>query len=121
MQALIQPYERLAKVLAGLAPVVDLALRLAVAAYLGTAVELSLPVLLALGLLGRLSALGLFLFNIVAVISYPDLSDGGLQFHILWGLMLAVIVTRGPGCLALDPMLGRLLGRRLPDPTGQGV
>ena len=39
------------------------------AAYLGTAAELTLPVLLALGLGGRFAALGLFLFNIVAVIS----------------------------------------------------
>lgn len=80
------------------------------AAYLGTAAELSLPVLLALGLAGRFPALGLFLFNIVAVISYPDLSDTGLQFHILWGLLLAVTVTRGPGCLSLDHLLCRWLG-----------
>lgn len=82
------------------------------AAYLGTAAELTLPVLLALGLAGRLSALGLFLFNIVAVVSYPDLSDSGRQFHILWGLLLAVSVARGPGCLSLDHLIGRWLARQ---------
>jgi putative oxidoreductase len=79
------------------------------AAYLGTTVELSLSPLLALGLGGRLPALGLFLFNIVAATSYPDLSDAGLQFHILWGLMLAVILTRGPGRWALDTLVCRWL------------
>ena len=50
-----------------------------VAAYLGTAAELSLPVFVALGLLGRASSLALFLFNGVAVYSYASflLSDGG--------------------------------------------
>lgn len=142
MTSLMRLYERFSAALTGLAPVADLALRVAVAevffrsgltkiqswettltlfeyeyavpllppvaaAWLGTAVELVLPVLLALGLLGRLSALGLFLFNIVAVISYPDLSDSGLRFHLLWGLMLAMILTRGPGSLSLDTLLAR--------------
>ena len=40
------------------------------AAQLGTAAEIILPVLLAFGLFGRLSALGLFVFNVVAVLSY---------------------------------------------------
>src|SRR3989344_4247214 len=45
-----------------------------VAAYLGTFVELVFPVLLIIGLGGRFAALVLFLFNIVAVISYPGLN-----------------------------------------------
>lgn len=52
------------------------------AAYLGTTAELVLPVLLALGLAGRFAALALLLFNIVAVMSYPDLSDVGRQHHL---------------------------------------
>lgn len=81
------------------------------AAYLGTAAELGLPVLVALGLLGRPAALALFIFNIVAVVSYPDLSDSGRQFHILWGLLLAVVMTHGPGCLSLDALIRRLRGQ----------
>lgn len=42
----------------------------AVAALLGTAAELALPVLLLLGLGTRFAALALFAFNVVAVISY---------------------------------------------------
>ena len=43
------------------------------AAYMGTAAELILPVFLALGLLTRPMAAVLFVFNIMAVVSYPVL------------------------------------------------
>ncbi len=77
------------------------------AAYLGTATELTFPVLLALGLAGRFSALALFAFNIVAVISYPDLNEAGLKDHVYWGILLAVTVLHGPGRLSLDHWLRR--------------
>jgi putative oxidoreductase len=67
-----------------------------IAAYLGTAVELGMPVLLAAGLLGRFAALALFVFNIVAVISYPDLGAAGLEQHKVWGVMLLVCLLHGP-------------------------
>jgi putative oxidoreductase len=77
-----------------------------VAAVLGTAAELSLPVLLALGIGTRFAALALFAVNIVAVISYPDLSDAGLKDHILWGALLLVVAIYGPGRLSVDRLLG---------------
>lgn len=77
------------------------------AAYLGTAAELGLPVLLALGLVGRFAALALFVFNIVAVISYPDLSDVGRQHHFYWGALLAMLAVHGPGLLSVDGWLAR--------------
>lgn len=76
-----------------------------VAAYLGTFTELTFPVLLALGLGGRFSAVVLFIFNIVAVISYPDLHAAGIKDHQLWGFMLAILVFYGPGKLSLDHFL----------------
>ena len=76
-----------------------------IAAYLGTAAELSLPVLLALGLAGRFGALGLFLFNIMAVISYPDLNPAGVRDHQVWGLMLLVPLLHGPGKLSIDYLI----------------
>ncbi len=88
------------------------------AAYLGTAAELSLPVLLVLGLGGRFAALGLFLFNIVAVISYPDLSDSGRQFHILWGMLLAITMTHGPGSFSIDALIKRKWGAAPKQPGG---
>ncbi len=72
------------------------------AAYLGTVTELCFPVLLTLGLLGRFPAAVLFLFNIVAVISYPDLNAVGLEQHQVWGLLLFYISTHGVGKLSLD-------------------
>ncbi|MGR9086504.1 MAG: DoxX family protein [Gammaproteobacteria bacterium] len=74
----------------------------AVAAYLGTAVELGFPVLLSIGLMGRFAAFALFLFNIVAVLSYPDLGAAGLEQHRVWGIMLLVSLLHGPGKLSLD-------------------
>jgi len=79
------------------------------AAYLGTGVELLMPALLALGLATRFSALTLFLFNIVAVISYPELNEIGLKDHQYWGLMLLVPLFYGPGALSLDALIGPYL------------
>jgi len=73
-----------------------------IAAYLGTATELGFPVLLAFGLLGRFAALSLFLFNIVAVLSYPDLGAAGIEQHKIWGIMLLVCFLHGPGRLSVD-------------------
>ncbi len=78
-----------------------------VAAVLGTACELGLPLLLALGIGTRAAAIALFLFNIVAVISYPDLSDAGLKDHYLWGTLMLVIAVYGPGRLSVDHWLVR--------------
>jgi putative oxidoreductase len=79
-----------------------------VAAYLGTFTELTFPVLLALGLGGRFAAFVLFVFNIVAVISYRGLNEAGLEQHQVWGLMLLVTLLHGPGRLSADYFLHRL-------------
>ena len=80
------------------------------AAYLGTAAEVGLPVFLALGLGTRAAAFALFVFNIVAATSYPDLSPAGLKDHILWGTMMLVTLFYGPGKFALDELLKRRYG-----------
>lgn len=80
------------------------------AAYMGTFTELFFPVLLALGLAGRFNAGVLFIFNIIAVISYPTLQAVGLKDHELWGFMLAVLVFYGPGKLSLDHFLVKRFG-----------
>jgi putative oxidoreductase len=84
----------------------------AVAAALGTATELSMPVLLALGLGSRFAAGVLFVFNIVAVISYAALPDTAVKDHILWGTMLLVLTICGPGRIALDSWLERRFASR---------
>ena len=81
-----------------------------VAALMGTGVELFFPVLLALGLGTRFAAFVLFVFNIVAVLSYPDLGAVGLKDHQTWGLLLLVTLLHGPGALSLDRLIGRFFG-----------
>jgi len=80
----------------------------AFAAVVGTGVELVVPILLALGLGTRFAAFVLFVFNIVAVVSYPDLGAAGLKDHQLWGLLLAVTLLHGPGAISLDRAIARL-------------
>lgn len=77
------------------------------AAVMGTAGELVLPVLLAFGLAGRFAAAGLFVTNLMAAISFPDISDLGLQDHVLWGALLTVLVFHGPGRWSADAWLGK--------------
>src|SRR3954454_19409392 len=79
------------------------------AALFGPSVELFFPVVLVLGLGTRFAAFVLFVFNIIAVVSYPDLGAAGLKDHQLWGLLLLVTLLHGPDALSLD----RLIGRRL--------
>jgi putative oxidoreductase len=80
-----------------------------IAAYLGTAAELVLPVMLALGLGGRFAAAALFAFNIVAVISYPDLNEVGVMQHQYWGVLLLIPLLYGPGKLSIDWIVRRRL------------
>jgi len=79
------------------------------AAYMGTAAELGLPIFLVLGLGSRFAAFGLFVFNIIAVISYPGLGEVGLRDHRYWGLFLLVTLLHGPGKLSLDYLIRRWL------------
>ena len=78
-----------------------------VAAVMGTMAELGLPLLLIFGIGTRAAALALFVFNIIAVISYPDLSDAGLKDHYLWGALMLVIAFYGPGKISIDHWLAR--------------
>lgn len=73
-----------------------------IAAYLATGTELIIPVLLVFGLGTRLSAIMLFVFNIIAVISYPDLGEVGREMHTYWGMILLVIIAYGPQLFSLD-------------------
>ena len=78
-----------------------------VAAAMGTAGELVLPVLLVLGLAGRFSALGLFVVNAVAVISLSEIAPAALQQHILWGTLLAALAIYGLGPWSADRWIKR--------------
>ena len=81
----------------------------AVAATMAAGAELGLSVLLVLGLFGRFAAAGLFILNFVAVISYADLSEAGINQHISWGILLAVLLILSPGNWSIDAWLERRL------------
>lgn len=75
------------------------------AAYLATVIELLMPVLLMLGLFARPTALLLFVFNIMAVISYPDLDPTAARDHQAWGVALLLLATAGAGRWSCDRWL----------------
>lgn len=87
-----------------------------VAASLSAFIELGMSALLLLGLGGRVPALILFLFNIVAVFSYGFLWTQagyvGFKDHVCWGLLLMILVLHGPGKLSLDYVIERYYARR---------
>ena len=82
------------------------------AAWLGTGAELLLPVLLVLGLGGRVAALGLFVLNAVAVVSLMEVADAALQQHVFWGSLLLALLLWGPGRWAVDSVWPALRARR---------
>lgn len=90
---------------------------------MGTYSELILPILIVLGLLTRIAALGMIVF--VVVQSYVDvafhkvdaatlgawfdnLSNGAIMDQrFFWVFLLFYLVLRGPGLISLDHLLGR--------------
>lgn len=88
-----------------------------VAAVVGTGAEIILPVLLLLGFGGRLTIAVFFLYNAIAVISYPFLwtQEGiaGLHQHVTWGLLLMLLMFHGPGKLSLDYWIRKVHGHHL--------
>ncbi len=78
-----------------------------IAAYLGAFTELFFPVLLMVGLAGRFAAGVLFIFNIVAVLSYPALMGAGIEQHQVWGILLLVTLLHGPGRISIDHWIAK--------------
>ena len=87
------------------------------AAFLGTWIELIVPWFLGFGIFGRLTAVFLFVYNFICVISYPDLwphgfwhglAGGDFVDHKIWAMMLLMVIARGPGAWSVDWLTGRL-------------
>jgi putative oxidoreductase len=77
----------------------------AIGAYMATAVELTAPVLLVLGLLTRPAAFVLLgMTAVIEIFVYPL----AWPTHLQWAAMLLVLLCRGPGALSVDHwLLGR--------------
>jgi putative oxidoreductase len=86
------------------------------AAFVGAFGELTFPVLITLGLLGRFGAVGLFVVNAMAVISYPQLfgfeCPAGIDAHFYWGSILLALSVFGPGRISLDALILKRMGLR---------
>ncbi|BEV72467.1 MULTISPECIES: DoxX family protein [unclassified Paludibacterium] len=80
------------------------------AAVMGTAGEVGLSTLLLFGFCGRFAAAGLFVTNLMAAISFPDIPELGLKDHYLWGALLLVLAFHGSGRLSLDHWFNQKLG-----------
>lgn len=76
------------------------------AAYLGTAAEVALPIFLILGLGARIPATALFVFNVFSVVFYPVLLKpefaAALKDNVIWGILIGVLVLYGHGKISLD-------------------
>jgi NADH dehydrogenase FAD-containing subunit/uncharacterized membrane protein YphA (DoxX/SURF4 family) len=83
------------------------------AAALATSIELTMPVLLAVGLLTRASTLPLLAMTLVIQLTYLDRAE-----HVLWMLLLGQVLLRGAGPLSLDHLLWRRLTKVLPQLDG---
>jgi putative oxidoreductase len=75
-----------------------------IAAYLAVTIELTTPVLLALGLATRLAALVLLgMTAVIEIFVYPL----AWPTHIQWAAMLLVLLCRGAGKLSVDEWITR--------------
>jgi putative oxidoreductase len=79
----------------------------AVAAVMGAGGELIFPVMLLLGWQSRFAAAGLFVVNLVAVVSYPGLEPVMIKDHILWAALIAFLFFHGVGRWSLQGRFSR--------------
>ncbi|MDE1901270.1 MAG: DoxX family protein [Alphaproteobacteria bacterium] len=70
------------------------------AAYAATAVELSCPILLIIGLGSRLAAIPMIVMTGVIEFTYTDNPQ-----HFFWAMVLATILCFGPGKISLDHLI----------------
>lgn len=78
------------------------------AAYIAASIELSMPVMLVLGLLTRPAAAVLLgMTTVIELFVYPQ----AWPTHIQWAAMLLVLLCRGAGALSLDHWLWKKIGR----------
>src|SRR6266853_672816 len=76
----------------------------AVAARIAMVQELSIPILLFLGLATRLATIPLLgMIAVIQIFVYPNAYND----HLVWGSILVLVLTRGPGVFSLDYLIER--------------
>jgi putative oxidoreductase len=80
-----------------------------IAARLAMFNELTWPIFLFLGLATRFATLPLLgMIAVIQIFVYPN----AWPDHVLWGGILLFLLTRGPGALSLDYLIGKYFVRR---------
>ena len=79
-----------------------------IVAYMTGLAEITLPILLILGLATRFTALGLLAMTGVIQLVVPD---GWINFHLYWAGLAVGIIAMGPGFLSVDrQIIARMFG-----------
>ena len=78
----------------------------AVAARIAMVQELTIPIFLFLGLATRLATLPLLgMILVIQIFVYPN----AFNDHLVWGSILVLLLTRGPGAFSLDYLIEHLV------------
>jgi putative oxidoreductase len=81
----------------------------ALAARIAMVQELTIPILLFLGLSSRLATLPLLgMILAIQVFVYPN----AFSDHLVWAAILLLVLTRGPGVFSLDHLIERYIAAR---------
>jgi putative oxidoreductase len=81
----------------------------AVAARIAMVQELTIPILLFLGLAARIATIPLLgTIAVIQIFVYPNAYND----HLVWGSILVLVLTRGPGVFSLDYLTERIVCRR---------
>lgn len=80
-----------------------------VVAHLVGIAEITLPILLVLGLATRFAGLGLLIMTGVIQLVAPD---GWANFHLPWAALALAIIALGPGRLSVDEAIIHFMRRR---------
>jgi len=79
------------------------------AARIAMTQELTIPILLFAGLATRIATLPLLgMITVIQLFVYPN----AYNEHLVWGAILVLLLTRGPGVFSLDHLIARGTGRR---------
>lgn len=81
----------------------------AIAARVAMVQELTIPILLFLGLATRLATLPLLgMIAVIQTFVYPN----AYNEHLVWGAILVLLLTRGPGVFSVDHLIRRYAEKR---------
>ena len=84
----------------------------AVAARMAMIQELTIPILLFLGLATRIATVPLLgMIVVIQTFVYPNAYND----HLVWGSILLLVLTRGPGVFSLDYLIERAATKRSGD------